>query len=195
MKLSSLAVACGFSVSVIAFSAQADQVVATDLIVQSSTCVGAECVDGETFGFETLKIKGASPQVLFDDTSNSSSFPANDWKIGVADAAAGTAASFFIEDASSGQRVFEISPEGGIALGTGSEVVAGAVSVGGSEFKRRITNVADPVSDTDAVNLRTAQGYIDAATVSSEADEVNAAIEALNTRLSALADRITALEN
>jgi hypothetical protein len=32
----------------------ADQVIPDDLIVQGSTCVGTDCVDGEAFGFNTL---------------------------------------------------------------------------------------------------------------------------------------------
>tara|TARA_B100001105_G_scaffold197721_1_gene161486 strand:- start:42 stop:209 length:168 start_codon:yes stop_codon:yes gene_type:complete len=50
--------------------------------------------DAETFGFETLKVKSASPLVLFDDTSSSASFPDNDWQIGVSDDVAGDQASF-----------------------------------------------------------------------------------------------------
>ena len=34
----------------------ADQVVPDDMIVQSSLCVGFDCVDGESFGFDTLLV-------------------------------------------------------------------------------------------------------------------------------------------
>ena len=172
----------------------ADEVIYDDLIAIGSTCVGIECQDGELFGSETLKIKSDSPQVLFDDTSNSASFPRNDWQIGVSDNIAGEQASFFIEDATSNRRVFEISPEGDVALGSLATVVEGAVSVGSEEASRRVVYVADAESDTDAVNLRTAQGLVSGLDVSAEAEELDAAIQSLNSRLTDLSDRISALE-
>ena len=72
----------------------ANEVITQELVVQESVCVGAGCRDGETFGFETLKVKSASPLELFDDTSSSASFPDNDWQIGVSDDVAGDQASF-----------------------------------------------------------------------------------------------------
>ena len=72
----------------------ANEVITQELVVQESVCVGAGCQDGETFGFEILKVKSASPLELFDDTSSSASFPDNDWQIGVSDDVAGDQASF-----------------------------------------------------------------------------------------------------
>ncbi|WP_369985797.1 hypothetical protein [Thalassolituus sp.] len=175
-------------------SVMADEVITQELVVQQSVCVGAECQDGEVFGFETLKVKSASPQMLFDDTSSSAAFPSNDWQVGVSDEIAGDQASFFIEDATGNRRVFEASPSGDVALGSSSAIVQGAVSVGSEDIARRVVYVADATADTDAVNLRTAQSIASTLDVSSEAAELDAAIEALNARLSDLSDRITALE-
>ena len=175
-------------------NAMADEVISGSLIVMESTCIGADCQEGEALGFETLRVKSESPQILFDDTSNSGSFPKNDWQIGVSDEVAGDQASFFIEDATSQRRVFEISPEGDVALGSMSVVVEGAVSVGSSDASRRVAYVADAEADTDAVNLRTAQSIVSSLDVAPEKAQLDAAISALNDRLTALSDRVTELE-
>ncbi len=46
-----------------------DQVIADDLIVQGSTCVGFDCVNGESFGFDTIRLKENNTRINFDDTS------------------------------------------------------------------------------------------------------------------------------
>ncbi len=37
--------------------AWADQVILDDLIVDGSACIGFDCVNGESFGFDTLRLK------------------------------------------------------------------------------------------------------------------------------------------
>lgn len=172
----------------------ADEVINENLVVTQKTCIGVDCQDGEQFSFETLKVKGDSPQIYFKDTSNSGAFPRNDWQVGVSDEVAGNAASFFIEDTTHSRRVLEISPEGDVALGSMSVVVEDAISVGSESAQRRVTFVADAESDTDAVNLRTAQDMVSNLDVAAEAAELDAALDELNTRLSALSARVSALE-
>jgi len=46
-----------FGTALINDPATADQVIADDLIVQGSTCVGLDCVNNESFGFDTLRLK------------------------------------------------------------------------------------------------------------------------------------------
>ncbi|MGN6517942.1 MAG: hypothetical protein ACTHK2_00775, partial [Dokdonella sp.] len=46
-----------------------DQVIPDDLIVQGSQCVGFDCVDNETFGFDTLRLKENNTRIVFFDTS------------------------------------------------------------------------------------------------------------------------------
>jgi hypothetical protein len=46
--------------------ARADQIVADNLMVQGNLCAG-DCVDGEVFPTEPLKIKGDSPVIRFED--------------------------------------------------------------------------------------------------------------------------------
>lgn len=61
--------------------AMPDFVIADDLIVQGSACVGLDCVDGENFGFDTIRVKENNTRIQFDDTSTSAGFPNNNWQI------------------------------------------------------------------------------------------------------------------
>ena len=75
-----------------------DQVIPDDLIVQSSLCVGFDCVDGESFGFDTIRLKENSTRIKFDDTSTSAGYPANDWQLTANDSASGGSNKFSVED-------------------------------------------------------------------------------------------------
>jgi len=86
--------------------AHADQVILDDLIVGGSTCVGQDCVNGETFNFDTLRLKENNLRIHFQDTSNSASFPTNDWRILINDSSNGGGNLFAIEDADASQRLF-----------------------------------------------------------------------------------------
>ena len=74
------------------------QVIPEDLIVQGSVCVGFDCVSGESFGFDTLRLKENSTRIKFDDTSVSAGFPANDWQLTANDSASGGLSKFSVED-------------------------------------------------------------------------------------------------
>lgn len=58
-----------------------DQVIADDLIVQFSACVGMDCVNNESFGFDTVRIKENNTRLTFIDTSNTGSFASGDWQL------------------------------------------------------------------------------------------------------------------
>lgn len=164
----SLVIAC-----ILAGNAQADQVILDDLIVNGSSCVGANCTQDMDFGFNTVVIDAQDPSLLFTDTSNSASFPTTDWRVGV-DGASGR---FEIENVDSGQTAFAINSSGnGVALGAGSEMVDGAVSVGADGNLRRVVNVADGTDPTDAVTL----------------SQLNAAITTME---SGYSDRLDSLSN
>jgi hypothetical protein len=78
--------------------AMPDQVIADDLIVQGSACVGLDCVNNESFGFDTIRLKENNTRIKFDDTSTSSGFPNHDWQLTANDSASGGANKFSIED-------------------------------------------------------------------------------------------------
>ncbi|HEX6096042.1 MAG TPA: tail fiber domain-containing protein [Thermoanaerobaculia bacterium] len=74
-----------------------DQVIPDDLIVQGSGCFGFDCVNNESFGFDTIRMKENNTRVKFEDTSVGT-FPTNDWQLTANDSASGGASKFSIED-------------------------------------------------------------------------------------------------
>jgi len=88
--------------------AYADVVHADDVIIKGSLAVGSDSVDGEDFGFDTIKLKENNLRIYFQDTSSSGSFPTNDWRIIINDTADGGASYFAVEDATAGRVPFKI---------------------------------------------------------------------------------------
>lgn len=91
-----------------ASTAYADQVINDDLIVTFSACIGNDCVNGENFGFDTLRLKENNLRIHFNDTSTSASFPSNDWRIVANDSSNGGANYLAIEDSDTGRIPFRI---------------------------------------------------------------------------------------
>jgi hypothetical protein len=69
--------------------AMRDQVIADDLIVQGSACVGLDCVNNESFGFDTIRMKENNTRLQFFDTSSAAGFPTNNWQIRANSSASG----------------------------------------------------------------------------------------------------------
>ena len=105
-----------------------------DVIITSSLCVGFDCINGENFGFDTMRLKENNLRIHFQDTSNTGSFPSRDWRIVINDTINGGASYFAVQDADSSRYVFKI--EGGapanslyvedygrVGLGTATPVV------------------------------------------------------------------------
>lgn len=74
-----------------------DVVTPDDSIVQGSLCVGFDCVDGESFGFDTLRLKENNTRIKFEDTSVGT-YPGRDWQLTANDSASGGAEKFSVED-------------------------------------------------------------------------------------------------
>jgi hypothetical protein len=91
-----------------------DQVIPDDLIVQGSACVGLDCVNNETFGFDTIRLKENNDRLQFDDTSSSAGFPTNNWQIRANSSASGGASFLgFVDQGAAGNSetgtiVFEV---------------------------------------------------------------------------------------
>ncbi len=86
-----------------------DQVIPDDLIVQGSACVGLDCVNNESFGFDTIRLKENNTRIKFDDTSTGTGFPANDWQLTANDSASGGSSKFSIEDITGSKVPFTIT--------------------------------------------------------------------------------------
>jgi hypothetical protein len=80
---------------------------ADDLIVQGSACIGFDCVTGESFGFDTIRLKENNLRIKFEDTSVGS-FPTHDWQLTANDSASGGAERFSIEDVTAGTVPFTV---------------------------------------------------------------------------------------
>lgn len=86
-----------------------DVVTPDDTIIQGSLCVGLDCVNNESFGFDTIRLKENNTRIKFDDTSTSAGFPANDWQLTANDSASGGASKFSIEDITGSKVPFTIT--------------------------------------------------------------------------------------
>ncbi|MCP4713450.1 MAG: hypothetical protein GY869_32880, partial [Planctomycetes bacterium] len=137
----------GLSSSQEGLSGTLDQVINDDLIVSFSLCVGNDCVSGENFGFDTLRLKENNLRIHFDDTSSSASFPRNDWRITINDSSNGGASYFRVDDATNGKSPFTIeantpsntlyvASEGRIGIGTSTPVVNAHVKDGNTPTLR-----------------------------------------------------------
>lgn len=104
-----------------------------DVIITGSLCVGFDCVDGESFGFDTIKLKENNLRLAFEDTSTGT-FPTNDWKIITNDTSSGGASYFAVQDVDHSKIPFRIEANapsnalyvedyGRIGLGTSVPVV------------------------------------------------------------------------
>ena len=98
--------ASGFGDSDVGFNK--DQVFFDDLIVVGSICAGQDCSNGESFGFDTLRLKENNLRIKAQDTSTSASFPTNDWQITFNDSSNGGANKFSIDDIDGGRTPFTI---------------------------------------------------------------------------------------
>ena len=114
-------------------TAMADFVINDDLIVDGSTCVGFDCVNGETFGSDTLRLKENNTRIAFTDTSTVSSFPTTDWTLIANSNVNGGGSYFAIQDDDAGRIPFlvtagapanslMVASSGRIGIGTGSPV-------------------------------------------------------------------------
>lgn len=107
---------------------------AQDLIVDGSLCVGFDCVNGESFGFDTIRLKENNLRLHFQDTSSSASFPSSDWRLIANDSSNGGKNKFALEDSDAGRQTFVIeqgapanalymADSGDLGIGTANPVV------------------------------------------------------------------------
>ena len=108
----------------LAAPARADDVVADDQIVQGAECVGFDCVNGEAFGTDTLRLKENNTRLAFDDTTASGG-SANDWEVTANDSGNGGANYLAVTDRTTGRiplRVLGTSPTDALVLTPGGRV-------------------------------------------------------------------------
>lgn len=79
-----------------------------DLYVKGRLCVGTDCSDPETWLYDVIRLKENNLRIHFNDTSATSSFPANDWRILINDIEDGGGNYFAVEDSTSDNVPFSI---------------------------------------------------------------------------------------
>ena len=131
-----------------------DFVIADDLIVQGSACVGLDCVDGESFGFDTIRVKENNTRIQFDDTSTSAGFATNNWQIRAnAQGSGGGAFLAFVDQGATGNSetgtiVFEVdagAPANSLRVSSGGNVGIGTATP--------VLDVHANTTDTPAIRL------------------------------------------
>lgn len=121
------------AVSPTGIDAPADVVHADDVIIQGSLCVGFDCVNGESFGFDTIRMKENNLRIKAQDTSTGS-FPTVDWQLTFNESSNGGLSKFSIDEIDGGRIPFTIEAGsdshsiyvdtgGRIGFGTNSPVV------------------------------------------------------------------------
>ena len=116
-------------------------------IIEPSLCVGTDCAPGIAFGFDTVILKENNIRQLFDDTSSTSSFPNNDWRLTANDSTNGGDEHFSIEDASAGRFVFRVfagarsnalvvDSQGDVGIGTSTPATDIDIKIGDSPTVR-----------------------------------------------------------
>ena len=131
-----------------------DFVIADDLIVQGSACVGLDCVDGENFGFDTIRVKENNTRIQYDDTSTSAGFATNNWQIRANSSASGGGSFLAFVDqgatgnSESGTIVFEVdagAPANSLRVSSGGNVGIGTATP--------VLDVHANTTDTPAIRL------------------------------------------
>src|SRR4030095_5096512 len=131
-----------------------DFVIADDLIVQGSACVGLDCVNGENFGFDTIRVKENNTRIQYDDTSTSAGFPTNNWQIRANSSARGGAIFLaFVDQGSTGNSetgtiVFEVdagAPANSLRVSSGGNIGIGTATP--------VLDVHANTTDTPAIRL------------------------------------------
>lgn len=123
-----------------------DFVINDDLIVTLSACIGNDCVNGESFGFDTLRLKENNTRIRFFDTSVGT-FPSVDWEIQANDSANGgqnwlrvndldNARSPFTIEANTPSHTLYVDSSKRIGIGTSTPVVHLHVKDGNSPTLR-----------------------------------------------------------
>jgi endosialidase-like protein len=131
-----------------------DFVIADDLIVQGSACVGIDCVDGESFGFDTIRVKENNTRIQFDDTSTSAGFATNNWQIRANNSASGGGSFLaFVDQGATGNSetgtiVFEVdagAPANSLRVSSGGNIGVGTATP--------VLDVHINTTDTPAIRL------------------------------------------
>ncbi len=104
---------------------KAQEILGSELVIQGEGCMGRDCGTSESFGSDLLRFKENNLRLHFDDSSNSGSFPFNDWRIIINDDFNGGDSYFMVQDVTASKDVFRLdagAPAGGLRLWSDGDV-------------------------------------------------------------------------
>ena len=79
-----------------------------DVYIDGQLCVGADCVNNENLGADTVRLKENNIRIHFLDSSSSQSFPSNDWQLTVNSSQNGGDSFFSLDDLTGGTTPFRV---------------------------------------------------------------------------------------
>lgn len=100
-----------------------------DMILGGSECIGSDCVNGESFGSDTLRLKENNLRIMFEDTSDSASFPGNDWRMTANETSNGGRSYFSIDDVDGNISGIAIENSGNVNIGGNTSSPQGRLQV------------------------------------------------------------------
>ena len=125
-----------------------DVVTPDNAIIQGSACIGLDCVSGESFGFDTLRLKENNTRIKFLDTSTSTGFANVNWQLTANDSGSGGANKFSIEDTTDATVPFTVlggAPSNALFIDS-----TGRVGLGTTTPSLKLHEI---LSDTPAIRL------------------------------------------
>lgn len=140
-----------------ALGAIVSQVFIQDVIIQESLCVGFDCVNGESFGFSTIRLKENNLRIEFLDTSNSASFPSVDWYMEANSSSNGGDSYFQIKDLTHSRDIFTLmanAPSHSLFVSENGNIGVGTNNPGSLEI-----NIEDGDTPTLRMSQNSSQGW------------------------------------
>jgi hypothetical protein len=169
----------------------ADNIVNDDLIVQGKLCQGIDCTNGQAFDTEHVRLRENNTRTTFIDMTADPA--AQSWRLVANDRVSGGRDNFQFHvqpdlsetDDGTPYVYFGTQGHGGVALGKGSEIVGGEVSVGATDLERRIVNIARGLAATDIGTV---------GDIAAGADNLDARLDQLEAQLADIENTNSALD-
>jgi hypothetical protein len=122
---------CAAFLAATAGSATAQNVINSNTTIRSALCVGADCLDSESYGNDTIRLKGVRNRIHADDTSGTS-FPNRDWRLIFNDStgSASTRDYFGVQDAETNNLILRLqadAPDNALVVDSAGEMGLGTL--------------------------------------------------------------------
>ena len=127
------------------------QVINDDLEVIGSLGIGLDTPANQGYGFDTVIMRENNLRMYFNDTSNSGSFPTNDWRFTFNDSSNGGANYFSLDDVDAGYQAFRVDAGAGsnaLRVESGGNV---GIGIADPAVKLHVFNTDTPTMRLDQI--------------------------------------------